>query len=60
MISVRKRVVLALSIPWALASMVGVQLALGVFTFVSLAVDLTFTAIVTGIYVWILIRLRDV
>ena len=58
-ISMRKRVLFALSIPWALAWMVGLQLALGVFTLLLLAVDLTFTAIAAGMYAWILIRLRD-
>lgn len=59
MISMRKRVLFALSIPWALAWMVGVQLAIGVFTLLLLAVDLTFVAVLAGMYVWILTRLRD-
>jgi hypothetical protein len=59
MISMRKRVLLALSIPWTLVWAVGVQFLLGVLTPFLLAVDLTFTAIAAGMYVWILSRLRD-
>ena len=39
--------------------MVGTQFLLGVLSPFSLAVDLTFTAIAAGMYVWILTRLRD-
>ncbi len=59
MIATWKKVVFGLSILWGLAWMIGIELLLGIFTVYLLAVDLAVSAVGAGVYVWILIRLRD-